>query len=116
MDDWIILSMELQNKSIEDTIAFLDVTNKYNVDNDKLDKKVSEQIEKDIVNSITREDNDLYNFEYQGIDSKKFILFDTNKYIAASSLGEKLDEVDSDSLKIYEIFKEFDIKRNNYKK
>ena len=109
MDNWIVLSMELQNESIEDTIKFLDITNKYKVDNDKLDKKVSEQIEKDIVNLITKEDNDLYNFEYKGIDSKKFILFDTNKYISSSGIGEKLDEPDNDSLKIYEIFKEFDI-------
>ena len=109
MDNWIVLSMELQNESIEDTIKFLDITNKYKVDNDKLEKKVSEQIEKDIVNLITKEDNDLYNFEYKGIDSKKFILFDTNKYISSSGIGEKLDEPDNDSLKIYEIFKEFDI-------
>jgi hypothetical protein len=109
MDDWIVLSMELQNKSIVDTIKFLDITNKYKVDNDKIDKKVSEQIEKEIVNLITKEDNDLYNFEYNGIDSNKFILFDTNKYIAASNIEEKLDELDNDCLKIYEIFKEFDI-------
>ena len=109
MDNWIVLSMELQNESIGDTIKFLDITNNYKVDNDKLDKKVSQQIEKDIVNLITKEDNDLYNFEYKGIDPKKFILFDTNKYIASSSIGEKLDEQDNDSLKIYEIFKEFDI-------
>jgi hypothetical protein len=109
MDNWVVLSMELKNKSIDDTIKFLDITNKYKVDNDRLDKKVSEQIEKDIVNLITKEDNDLYNFEYKGIDSKKFILFDTNKYIASSNIGEKLEEPDNDSLKIYEIFKEFDI-------
>ena len=107
MDNWIILSMELQNQKIKETLKRLDLTNNYkrNLNNDK---KLNEQIEKNIVDSIIKDDNNIFNFQYLGINNNDFVLFDINKFLGISVSITKKD-IDNDYLKIYELFKEYDI-------
>ena len=109
MDDWIILSMELQNKKIKETIKYLDLTNNFKSDGDNINKKLNNKIEKEIVESIIKEDNDIYNYEYSGINQDEFILFDINKYIGISNLVQTENHTDDDCLKLYDIFKDLDI-------
>ena len=108
MDNWIILSMELQNKKIKETLKILDLTNNYknNINNDK---KLNEQIEKNIVEQIIKDDNNIFNFEYEGISNDDFALLDIKKFVGVSNVDERKDKKDKDCLKIYELFKEGDI-------
>ena len=108
MDSWIVLSMELQNKNIRENIAQLDLTRKYKR-KEANDIKVNEQIEKDIVDLLIKDDNNLFNFQYKGINSDDFILFDINKYLGVSDLEGDKNITDIDSLKIYNFFKDFDV-------
>ena len=108
MDNWIISSMELQNKKIKETLKILDLTNNYkrNLNNDK---NVNEQIEKNIVDSIIKDDNNIFNFEYFGINNNDFILFDINNFLGISTAPIRKKDIDNNYLKLYELFKEFDI-------
>ena len=108
MDNWIILSMELQNKKIKDTLKILDLTNNYknNINNDK---KLNEQIEKNIVDLIIKDDNNIFNFVYEGIDNNAFALLNINNFLGVSKVEDGQNEIDKDNLKIYEIFEESDI-------
>ena len=108
MDSWIILSMELQNKRIKEALRILDLTNNYKR-NPNCDKKLSEQIEKNIVDEIIKDDNNIYNFEYKGVNHDDFTLFDINNFLGISNMNIGKKEIDNDYLKIYDLFKDFDI-------
>jgi hypothetical protein len=108
MDSWIVLSMELQNKNIRENLSILDLTKKYKR-NEANDIKLNEQIEKDIVNLIIKDHNDLFNFQYKGINPDDFILFDIKKYLGVSDVGGGKNVTDIDFLKIYDFFKENDV-------
>ena len=110
MDDWIILSMELQTNNINKTIKELDVTNNYKINNNNIDY---EEIEKNIVDLIISENSNLYNYEFKGINPSNFILFDKNKFLGISETMEENKEkninTDDDYYKIFEYIKEYDI-------
>ena len=108
MDSWIILSMELQSKNINDTLKKLDLTRGYKR-NESNDKKLNEEIEKNIVDLIIKDDNDIFNFEYKGINPDDFILFDINKYLGVTNMNEGKNAKDNDCLKVYDFFKEADV-------
>ena len=110
MDSWIILSMELQNKKIKEILKIFDLTNSYKREtNIDCDKKLCEQIEKNIVDSIISEDNNIYNYEYNGISNDEFVLFNKNKFLGISDFDLRKNETDDDCLKLYDLFKELDI-------
>ena len=116
MDNWIILSMELQNKKIKETINYFDLINNFKNDNNinnininNNSNKLNNKIEKKIVDLIIKEDNEMYNFEYTGINIEEFKLFDLNKYIGISDSTKMKSQTDNDYLKLFDIFKEFDI-------
>ena len=115
MDKWIILSMELQNKNINENMTKLDVTKKYTRKNSNNIQK-NEQIEKNIVDLLIKDDhnNDIINFKYKGINPDNFELFDVNKFLGISTdewswVGGERNAIDVDALKIYDFFKEFDV-------
>ena len=114
MDYWIILSMELQNKKIKETLQILDLTNNYKKDanknkNKNIDPKLEEEIETKIVDSIIKDSNNIFNFEFTGISEENFPLFDKNQFLGSTARYEIKNETDSDSLKLYDLFKEYDI-------
>ena len=112
MDYWIILSMELQNKKIKEALKILDLTNNYKKDaNNKADKDINNNndIEKKIVESMIKDDNNIYNYEFIGINNDEFVLFDKNKFLGISNINEGKYETDDDCLKLYDLFKELNI-------
>ena len=93
MDNWIILSMELQTNNINKTINLLK-------------QKYSN------VNKILGTDNELYNFEFKGINPEDFTLFNENRFLGLNNIisSEKNQiQTDEDFYKIYESIKEFDL-------
>ena len=111
MDDWIILSMELQTNNINKTIKELDLTNNYKINNNNNNIDY-EKIEKNIVDLIISENCNLYNYEFQGINPNEFILFDKKKFLGISDKeenNEKNINTDDDYYKIFEYIKEYDI-------
>ena len=112
MDYWIILFMELQNKNIQDMLKILDLTNNYKRDNTNttdINNNLNYEIEKKIVDSIIKDENNIYNYEYIGIKEDKFTLFDKNKFLGISNINKGIYDTDKDSLILYELFKELDI-------
>ena len=104
MDDWIILSMELQTNNINKTIKQLDLTNNYKLNTN------NEQMEQNIVKIILSENSDIYNFKFEGINPNNFALFDQNEFLGNYYISEKENELtNEDYCKISEYIKEFDI-------
>ena len=107
MDEWIILSMELQINNINKTIKELDLTDSYknkDINND------TEGKEKNIVDLIIAENSKLYNYKFTGINHNDFTLFDQNKFLGVLS-SNKTDNINTedDYYKIYEYIKDYDI-------
>ena len=107
MDEWIILSMELQINNINKTIKELDIINSYKnnkINNDK------EDIEKNIVDLIIAENSELYNYKFTGINHNDFTLFDQNKFLGVLSLDNAGNiNTEDDYFKVCEYIKEYDI-------
>ena len=107
MDNWIILSMELQTKNINKTIKELDITNNYNINNNI---EENEKIERNIVDLIISDDCEIYNYKFTGINYQDFTLFDSNKFLGISDLENKNDiNTEEDYYKVFEYIKEYDI-------
>ena len=106
MDDWIILSMELQTNNINKTIKELDLTKNYKINSPNPDDK----IEKNIVDAIISETSELYNYKFRGINPADFALFNQNEFLGifSSDKKEKISS-DDDYYKICEFMKEFEI-------
>jgi len=106
MDDWIILSMELQINKINKTIKELDLTNNYKIDKNNPDDKT----EKNIVELIIAENSELYNYKFTGINPGDFALFDQNAFLGILDTDKKdKSYTDDDYYKICEFIKEFEI-------
>ena len=106
MDDWIILSMELQTNNIDKIIKRLDLTNNYQIGNNT----DNEKIEKDIVDSIISDYNEIYNFKFEGIDPDRFALYEESEYLGVYDTSKKENELTNDDFyKIHEFIKEYDI-------
>ena len=106
MDEWIILSMELQINNINKAIKELDLTNNYRINTNNPDEK----IEKSIVDLIISENDEFYNYEFTGINPDDFALFDQNKFLGIYEIDKKESiYTNDDYYKIYEYIKEFDI-------
>ena len=106
MDDWIILSMELQINNINKTIKELDLTNNYKIDKNNPDDKT----EKNIVELIIAENSELYNYKFTGINPGDFALFDQNAFLGIFDTDKKdTSYTDDDYYKICEFIKDFEI-------
>ena len=105
MDEWIVLSMELQTNNINKTIQKLDLTK-----NNKIDTSNDEKTEKNIVDLIISENKEFYNYKFTGINPDDFSFFDQNAYLGVffSDIKEK-SCTNEDYYKIFEYIKEYDI-------
>jgi hypothetical protein len=110
MDDWIILSMELQTNNINKAIKELDVTNNYKINSNESINSQEEKIEKNIVDLIIAEKSQIYSYEFTGINPNDFTLFDQNKFLGISEINKERNiNTDDDYYKIFEYIKDYDI-------